>query len=448
VAITGSHTRPLYVRLADVLTPFAADGDGHLPSARALAATLQLDRGTVTAAYRELSRSGLLELRPGRPRRGPSPRSHPEHSHARPVDLARYAPDHELLPSGRLFTWLGAGAAEGESVAQYGDSQGFRPLREWVACRLCSYGIDASPDRVLLTGGLQNALDLVMRAELKGGDEVLVEDPAYPGLPPLLALHGLVPVPLRVSAAGHEIDNLEALLSGHRIRLAVLTPTLHNPSGTVLAAAARHSLLAALKSRGCLVVEEFFDPALVCDGAAPPPLGALDPDVLVVGSFSKALFPGLRVGFLAGRTALLSRVGRVKQGTDLGGSPFLEAAAWTLCTKGVLDSQFQRLRRAAMERGKLVLEALSSLPDGVVHSRPRGGFSLLVELPPGTSATVVADTAARSGVQVLPGPAMSVSGRDDVIRVAYAAAGGAELRLGLEALTRVLGAPLANPAVI
>jgi 2-aminoadipate transaminase len=186
----------------------------------------------------------------------------------------------------------------------------------------------------------------------------------------------------------------------------------------------------------------------VCEGEAPPPLGALDPDVLVVGSFSKALFPGLRVGFLAGKSSVLARVGRVKQGTDLGGSPFLEAAAWTLCMRGVLDSQFQRLRRAAHERGEQVLVALSRLPAGVTHSRPRGGFSLLVELPAGTSATVLAEAAAMSGVLVLPGPAMSVSGRDDVIRVAYAAAGGEELQRGLNAFIRVLESPLATPVMV
>jgi DNA-binding transcriptional MocR family regulator len=446
-AMASGHPGPLYLRLAEALTPFAAEGDGSLPSARSLATTLHVGRGTVTAAYRELSRIGLVDLRPGRPRRRAGSTRTAVHA-SREIDLARYAPDQELLPSGRLFAWLGAGSAEGESVAQYGDTQGFRPLRDWVAARLRTYGVGVSAECVLLTGGLQNALDLVMRAELASGDEVLVEDPTYPGLPPLLALHGLVPVPLRITAAGHALDTLDRALAGRRVKLAVLTPTLHNPSGTVLDEAARRDLLDTLRRHGCLVIEEFFDPALVCSGDVPSPLGALDADVLVVGSFSKALFPGLRVGWVAGRPSLLARVARVKQGTDLGGSPFLEAAAWTLCSRGVLDNQCNRLREAARERGDRVLAAFERLPSGVTCSRPRGGFSVLVELLEGVSATAVATAASSSGVKVLPGPAMSVSGRDDVLRVAYAAAGGAELQRGLETVVRVLAEPLAAQAMV
>lgn len=448
-ALTSDASRPLYLRLAEALGPHVTAAGGDLPSARRLASELGVNRATVTAAYRELSRQGLLMLRRGRPRRGAygqaaSSRTAP----AGPIDLARYAPDRELLPGGRTFEWLGVGAAEGDAVAQYGDALGFAPLREWVAERLAGYGIPARPERVLLTGGVQNALDLLFRAHLGRGDAVLVEDPSYPGLPPLLALHGVRAVGCPVGIAGLDVDALRDLVRHERPRLAILTPTLQNPSGEVLPVAARHAVLEALRQTGTLVVEEFFDPALVCDAPVPPPLASLDERVVVVGSFSKALFPGLRVGWIAGPREVLTPVFQVKQGADLAGSAFLEAAAWTLCARGIFTSQCQRLRHLAAERRQQVVAALARIGTGLAWSRPRGGFSLLVQLPPGCSARAVAEKAAALGAWVLAGPAMSVSGRDDVLRVAFAAVGGETLGRGLGLLERALTPGAASPALV
>jgi DNA-binding transcriptional MocR family regulator len=449
-ALAGDPTRPLYLRLAQALSPHVAEAGGELPSARRLAGELGLNRATVTAAYRELSRQGLLVLRPGRPRRGGYGQPVPVKSATRvgPIDLARYAPDRELLPSGRTFEWLGVGAAEGDAVAQYGDTLGFRPLREWVAQRLSGYGIAASPERVILTGGVQNALDLLCRTLLQPGDEVLVEDPSYPGLPPLLALHGARPVGVPVGVEGLDVSALCATAQHHRPRLAILTPTLQNPSGQVLDARSRAAALTALRAAGSVVVEEFFDPALVCDGPTPAPLAALDERVVVVGSFSKALFPGLRVGWIAGPADLLSAVARIKQGADLAGSAFLEAAAWTLCARGIFASQCQRLQALASQRRQRVANALHRVAGELRWSWPRGGFSLLVQLRPGQSSRVVAERASALGAWVLPGPTMSVSGRDDVLRVAFAAVGGEALERGLELLEQALAPFDAAPALV
>jgi 2-aminoadipate transaminase len=445
-ATHGDPGRPLYWRLAEALAPaLSGEESPEPPSARALAQALGVNRATVTAAYRELARRGLLVLRPGRPRRGR--RSHIQTAStigdlpSGGVDLARYAPDRELLPTGQVFRWLGLGEGEGEGVAQYGSAWGYEPLRGWLADRLRGLGIAAVADEVLLTSGVQHALDLLLRALLRPGDAVLVEDPTYPGLPPLLALHQARAVGVPVHRDGIHPEDMASVLHRVRPRLAILTPTLQNPSGVVLDVGRRRELLALLAARGTLVIEEFFDPALVSEGAVPPPLAALDDRVIAVGSFSKALFPGLRVGWVVGPREPLERVMAVKRAADLGGSPFLEAAAWTLCRRGVLDDQFARLRQAARVRLNVVREALARAPEGVGWSEPRGGFSLLVMLPAGWSARAVAARAGELGVWVLPGPAMSVSGRDDVVRVAYAAVGGERLQAGMQKLVAALAPP-------
>ncbi len=442
-ALAGGAGQPVYRRLAEALAPALAGPDGgELPSARALATELGLNRATVTAAYRELARRGLMVLRPGRRSRRPRPAADgaagAEAPQAGGIDLARYAPDRELLPAGKVFRWLGLGEGEGEGVAQYGSAWGYPPLRAWIAARLARLGIHADADRVLLTGGAQHALDLLLRALLRPGDTVLVEDPTYPGLPPLLALHQARAVGLPVHLDGVHPDEARDILRRVRPRFAILTPTLHNPSGVVIETSARRELLRALAARGTQVVEEFFDPALVSGGRVPPPLAALDPSVLAVGSFSKALFPGLRVGWLAGPPELLDRVEAFKRAADLGGSPFLEAAAWALCRRGVFDAQLERLARASAARSRTVLDGLADAPPGVAWSKPRGGFSLLVTLPPGWSSRRVAARAGERGVWVLPGPSISVSGRDDVVRLAFAAVGGEQLEDGVKRFVAAL----------
>ncbi len=439
--LAADSDRPLYLRLAHGLErKLVADGPAGLPSARGLAADIGVNRATVNAAYRELSRRGLVTLRPGRrPRRaaeerhGSGPASAP-----RVVDLARYAPDRELLPHGEVFRWLSLGEGEGEGVAQYGSPWGYEPLRRWLADRLHRHGIAVAPDRILLTSGVQHALDLVLRAVTRPGDAVVVEDPTYPGLPPLLATHDLRPAGVPVGEHGADPDALVAAARAAAARLAIVTPTLHNPTGSVMGEAERRRLTERSRGAELLLVEEYFDPALVIDGPVPPPLRALDPEVVMVGSFSKSLFPGLRVGWLIGPDRLVDDVAALKTATDLSGSPLLEAAAWNLCRRGVFDQQLERLRGAAAERRATVLEALAAAPAGVRWTVPRGGFSLLLSLPAGWSANAAAGRAAQHGIWLLPGPAMSVSGRDDILRLAFAAAGGETLQHGLEKVLGIL----------
>lgn len=438
-------SRPLYLRLAEQLERrLLSEGATALPSARRLAVASGINRATVTAAYRELARRRLIELKVGRPSRQPRRAVIADPATAQPVaalDLARYAPDRELLPDDDVFTWLGLGDGEGEGVTQYGTAAGYLPLRSWLEGRLAHFGMRVKPAEIILTSGVQHGLDLLLRAYTRAGDAVTVEDPTYPGLPPLLATHHLRAVGVPAVDAPADPQAICRAVRENGARLAVVTPTLHNPTGLVMDLAAREELLAGLRGTEALLVEEFFDPDLVGEGTVPPPLGALSPHVVTVGSFSKSLFPGLRVGWLTGPAHVVEAVLQVKRATDLSGSPFLEAAAWTLCQRGVLEKQLKRLRRVALDRRNEVLAGLQQAPSGVRWTRPAGGFSLLVALPEGCSSRAVAARAARLGVWVLPGPAMSVRGRDDLLRVAYAAVGGAALRRAVNGVVEALRGP-------
>ncbi len=447
-----SSGRPLYLRLAERLAASVAAGEGELPPARALAAGLGLNRATVTAAYRELARQGLVVLRPGRPGRKRAAGGRGDGGFDAPpastLDLARYVPDASLLPAGKVLRWLGLGGGEGEAVAQYGDAHGYPPLRDWLSGRLACWGIAAPVEDILLTAGVQHGLDLVLRALARPGDAVLVEDPTYPGLPPLLAIHRLRAVGVPLRRTGLAAEDVAERVRRERPRLAVLTPTLQNPSGTVLADAVRSEVLASLLAAGVTVIEEVFDPALVTGGEVPQPLAARDPRVIAVSSFSKVLFPGLRVGWVTGPRETIARLAAVKRATDLSGSSFLEATALSLCRRGQLEAQTARLRGAAAVRWATVRERLAASGSGVAWSEPRGGFSVLLELPEGVGSRAAAARAAAAGVWVLPGPQMSVGGRDDVLRLAFAAVGGERLRNGVDRLLAAIAAPVRTLAMV
>jgi DNA-binding transcriptional MocR family regulator len=447
-----ASTRPLYLRLAERLAASMAAGRAELPPARALAAGLGLNRATVTAAYRELARQGLVVLRPGRPGRRSSFRPGAAGAFEGPpestLDLARYVPDRSLLPEGKVLRWLGFGGGEGESVAQYGDAHGYPPLRQWLQERLRRWGIAGDREDIVVTSGVQHGLDLLLRALARPGDAVLVEDPTYPGLPPLLAIHRLRPVGVPLRRSGVNAEDLIQVVRRERPRLAVLTPTLQNPSGTVLDDGARDRILDGLCTAGVTVIEELFDPELVVGGEVPRPLAARDAKVIAVSSFSKVLFPGLRVGWVSGPRETMTRLAAVKRATDLSGSSFLEATALSLCRRGQLEAQTARLRAAAAARLAIVHEALAGASDGVGWSEPRGGFSLVIELPDGISSRAVAARAAALGVWVLPGPLMSVSGRDDVLRLAFAAVGGERLRDGVARVMEAVSAPASTLAMV
>ena len=180
----------------------------------------------------------------------------------------------------------------------------------------------------------------------------------------------------------------------------------------------------------------------------PAPLAARDPRVIAVSSFSKVLFPGLRVGWVTGPRETVARLAAVKRATDLSGSSFLEATALSLCRRGQLEAQTARLRGAAAARFAIVREQLARGGHGVAWSEPRGGFSVLLELPAGIASRAVAARAAAAGVWVLPGPQMSVSGRDDVLRLAFAAVGGQRLRDGVRTVLDAVATPASTLAMV
>lgn len=428
---------PLYRQVAEAYREQIRSGalppGTRLPATRVLVAELGVNRATAVAAYDLLEREGWVTSHVGRgtlvtagvellgvPHPAPPFRSSPALDallglddddpvtvpEGLPVlDFSRLAPDPSLFPVAALRSALdGLLARGGAELLQYGSGRGDAGLRDSIARRLARLGIPADADRVLVVAGAQQGIDLVLRAFAEPGDRVAVESPTYSGLLPLLRLGRLEPVPIPMTAAGLDLARLEA--RGTALRLLSTMPTLHNPTGITTGAAHRRELLALAGRLGFLVLEDGYvlDEEMVASGKVPPPLAAIDPDAPVIhlGSFSKGLFPGLRLGWIFASSSTIDRLATLKRAVDYGAPPLLQAAVDTLCRSGEYDAHLVRLREVYARRRAALARSLARHLPAATSRVPDGGLAAWVELPAGVSAESLAREAAAEGVLVTP----------------------------------------------
>ncbi|MGE3174597.1 MAG: PLP-dependent aminotransferase family protein [Planctomycetota bacterium] len=320
-----------------------------------------------------------------------------------PVDAMRAAMDAVLQRRGGELLGYGHAAA------------GMPELRELLCERARATDPAIAADDVLVTAGAQQGLDLVLRTFCTPGDAVLVTTPSYHQMYGLLKAHGLQPVPVAFGDDGLDLDQLERAVRRPGVRLCYLMPSFHNPTGRTLDEAQRRALLDVVGRTEVPILEDEYQDALRFRGTAPPSLRALDPRGLTVTvhTFSKDLFPGLRVGWVLGGARALQPMAAVKRFMDLETSPLLQVALCEFVRSGAYEQHLTGLtRELAARHATLQRELRPALPDGAVLTDPDGGFVAWLELPaagPGASmhgaGDRLAELAAARGVRVVPGRA-------------------------------------------
>lgn len=389
-----------------------------LPGARALAATLELSRGTVVRAYDELEAEGWLEIRPGcRPRvrcdlpaassdpaappralgfpLGPGP-GLPEPRPDVPYALLGGHPDLRLLPLAELARAYGRVLRRrGRHLMGYGDPAGeprlIQALGDWLAT---TRGVRPAPGGLLVTRGSQMALDLVARALLKPGDVVAVERYGYPPAWDALEASGARLVSVPVDEGGLVVD---ALPDG--ARAVYLTPHHQYPTGATLEAGRRLRLLAWARRQRVAVLEDDYDHEYHYEGAPVRPLVATDEAGVVVslGTLSKAFAPGLRLGWVVAPPPLIERLVALRLRIDRQGDRVVAHAVSELLADGTLVRHLRRTRRVYAARRRALLQALASeLPELSPAIRP-GGLALWCHAP-GIDVDAWAEDAVSLGV--------------------------------------------------
>ena len=346
------------------------------------------------------------------------------------VEFAFGEPDPALLPVG-LVREAAARAlgADGAAALAYGSNAGPEALRAAVAARAATReGLALSADDVLVSGGISHALGQVMTMLTDPGDVVFVECPTYNLALGIIADHPVDIVGVPLDAEGLDVDALglavrQVRASGRRPRLLYTVPTFHNPAGVSLSAPRRLRLLELARREDLVLVEDDVYRELVYEGEAPPALRALDPAAPVVrlGSFSKSLAPGLRLGWIDAPSALRERLsadGVLESGGCV--SQFSAHLVAALLAAGAYGAHVTALRLAYASRRDALASALREyLPAGCAFALPAGGFFLWVALPPGLTASRLLPVAERHAVGFAPGHRFCTDGDDRSLRLCF-----------------------------
>jgi 2-aminoadipate transaminase len=331
---------------------------------------------------------------------------------ARPevISLAGGLPAADLLPRERIAA-AAATALTDPSAVQYAETAGTARLREVVAAHESARrALPVGAREVVVTTGSQQALDLVARALLDGGDSVVVEDPAYVGALQVFQAAGAELHAVPVDEEGMRVDALaDRLAAGLRPRLVHTVSSFHNPRGVTLAPDRRRALAALAERYGFLVIEDDPYGLLAFDGVPAVPLAAYSERVIRLGSASKIIAPALRVGWLTGPAAVTAAVERLKQGADLCGSALTQAiAAELLADEAWLDAHLATVRAATAARAAAFTAAVAAqLPD-VRCSTPTGGMFCWLQFPEGVDTAELLPRALAAGVGFVPGAAFAV----------------------------------------
>ncbi len=432
----SGHPSPRTTGVMDAIRGRVASGalaaGERLPSIRRFAAQIGVSPSTVVEAYDRLAAEGLIRSRPGSGfyvAGAPAPLALAEAQAPRDRAIDPFWVSRQSLDAGADMLkpgcgwlpadWLpgaairravrGLARAEDGVLADYGGTRGSPALRRILARGFQTQGIEAGPDRILLTSSGTQAVDLVCRLLLQPGDTVLVDDPGYFNFHALLRAHRATIVGVPHTPHGPDPEAFAAILAAHRPRLYVTNSAIHNPTGATLSPSVAHRLLNLAAAHDLTVVEDdiFAD----FEPEPSPRLAALDglSRVIRIGSFSKTLSASIRCGYVAARPDWIEALVDLQVATSFGG-PSPLAAELVAATLGDgsyrrhLDALRRRLSRTRREAGAR-LEALGIEP----WLMPRGGFYLWCRLPDGRDAAAVARAALSEGVVLAPGNVFSLS---------------------------------------
>ena len=338
-----------------------------------------------------------------------------------------------------------------KEALQYAATEGFRPLREWVAASLAAGGAQVSADQVLITTGSQQGLDLVGKTFIDPGAPVAVEAPTYLG-----ALQAFMPYePAFASLDGDaEGPTPDAIASLSRrapgTRFLYLLPNFQNPTGGQISHLRRDAIVAAAQTADTPIVEDNPYGDLWFDQAPPPSILSRWPEGTVyLGTFSKVLTPGFRLGFVVAPPAVYSKLVSAKQAADLHTPGFNQRVVYEVVRGGFLDGHVPTIReRYRQQRDAMVTALRAHMPEGTTWQNPRGGMFFWLRLPEGFDTMPLLDAAVAAGVAFVPGAPFYAANPDPrTMRLSFVTLSTAEIADAVAVLGRVLaGASRTVPA--
>lgn len=447
ISLNHESETPLYRQLYDSVREQIVSGQlwrgERLPTNRELVGMLGLSRDTIISAFDRLEAEGLIKRQVGR---GTYVEGPPEGFPAQlspVISFAASRPSEDQFPleDFRETCKEVLESPEAANILQLGSAGGYGPLRRFIVNEIRkSSGLDQD-DEILITSGCQQGLDLIQRVLAPRGETVLLEDPVYPGVRNVFERGGARVIGVPVGDDGLDVDALEGILQREQPRLLIVTPNFQNPTGSTIPEYERARIADLARKSGVLIVENDLYGPLRYAGPEIPRIKSIPgaPATILLGSFSKIAFPGLRVGWAIGPRAIIARLTEAKEACDLHSDQLSQAVLLRFAESGRLAAHYKKTLAAGAERLRACIEnCAKQLPPGSKFTRPSGGMNIWVTLPEPMDATDLAARAAGEGVSFLPGKYFAVSRpQTNSLRLSFAGLAPDKIARGLAILGRI-----------
>jgi len=353
------------------------------------------------------------------------------------------------LPNPKLFPVKEIGEAavkvlaeHGDSVLQYSTTEGFLPLRQYLADRYLQHrGLAVDPEEILITNGSQQGLDLIGKVFLDRGDGLAIERPGYLGAIQAFSMFEPQFHPIPLLDDGVDTESLAATLQQHRIKLFYGVPNFQNPSGITYSEKKRIEAANILRRHEAFFVEDDPYGELRFIGQDLPFLKTyLGEQGILLGSFSKIVSPGMRLGWVCAAREIMEKLIVAKQAADLHSNNFAQCVIYQFLKDNDIDGHIARIREAYKKQREAMVSAIERhFPDGVQCTRPEGGMFLWVTLPEGISSLELFEQAAREKVAFVPGaPFYTDGGGNNTLRLNYSCSDEATIEEGIARLAAVI----------
>jgi 2-aminoadipate transaminase len=293
----------------------------------------------------------------------------------------------------------------GRDIFQYGNSEGHKGLREYISGRYRLKNLDIPVDNILITSGSQQGLDLLGKILINDGDGVIIEEPGYLGAIQAFSIYQPTFLPVPLHEDGIDIQRLAGVVSSGKPRLMYAVPNFQNPSGATYSDANRLEAAEILRGTKTIFIEDDPYGELRFTGERKRSFRELLPDnTVLLGSFSKTVVPGFRIGWVAAPDHIMEKLVIAKQATDLHTSHFTQSIIYLYLRDNDINAHLTEIRRVYGNQCRAMLDGIKKhFPEGVTHTKPEGGMFLWAELPEGVTALELFNLAVKDRVVFVPG---------------------------------------------
>ncbi len=358
------------------------------------------------------------------------------------ISLAGGIPDPELLPLEEITEATRRVLKEdGVQSLQYSTTEGYLPLREFLAERLNKQGIIADASNIIITSGSQQGLDLLGKLFINPGDVVITEHPTYLGIIQSFTTYGATFCSLPIDDQGLQVGLLEEALRKNNPALIYTLPNFQNPAGVTLPLGRRRKLAELAIQHRVPILEDDPYGELRYYGEPLPAIKSLScaENTILLGTISKTIAPGHRLGWVVAHEKVIKKLVLAKQAVDLHSNTFSQRVIYEYCRQGHLDQHLKLLRRKYGEKRDAMLMAVKKyFPPEIEWTKPEGGLFLWVTLPEGISSSKLLKESIKRGVAFVPGSAFFTDGSgENTLRLSFSNASPEELELGIKRLAEV-----------